>query len=165
MFSDTGLSDSPAEESIDMKLRSTRTKLHEFLSSSIQYRADLVLAQFPQHCLHEERAILLGSLGRHKEALVIHLYLIGKISGALEYCSKHYSSRNDDVSCESQTYTLLYRLLVKPPDIYELKTMSMPENMTTPTNIEAAIQLLRYVIKNIHIKSHVVFILKGTKVI
>ena len=151
MFSDTGLSDSPSEESIDMRLRSTRTKLHEFLSSSIQYRADLVLAQFPQHCLHEERAILLGSLGRHKEALVIHLYLIGKISGALEYCSKHYSSRNDDVSGESQTYTLLYRLLVKPPDIYELKTMSMPENMTTPTNIEAAIQLLRYVIKNIHI--------------
>jgi hypothetical protein len=141
-ISDSVFSDSPDEEkSVDTIITSTKLKLRDFLNFSKQYKADLVLAQFPQDCLHEERAILLGSLGRHKEALALHLYLIGEISGALEYCLKHYNV--NDANSGSHTYTMLYRLLVKPPDKFELKTLSMPEYIETPSHIEAAMQLLR----------------------
>jgi len=141
-LSDSVFSDPPEEEkSLDTIIASTKLKLREFLTSSKQYRAELVLAQFPQHCLHEERAILLGSLGRHKEALALHLYLIGEISGALEYCLKHYNV--NDANSGSHTYTMLYRLLVKPPDKFELKALSMPECTKTPSHIEGAMQLLR----------------------
>ena len=143
-FSDSNFSDSPEEEKgLDVVLASTRLKLREFLSSSKQYRADLVLPQFPQHCLYEEKAILLGTLGRHKEALALHLYMIGEISGALDYCSKHYHAAIASSNSAHHTYTMLYRLLVKPPDRYQLREMSLPENTETPSNIQAAIELLR----------------------
>ena len=145
MFSDsTVFSDTPQEDkSLESILISTRVKLKEFLNSSKLYNAELVLAQFPNHCLHEERSILLGSLGRHREALALHLYMVGKISGALEYCSKHYASNVSHDTDENNPYTLLYGLLVKPPDRYELRKLSLPENTQTPSHIPAGIELLR----------------------
>ena len=145
IFSDITIFSDTLEEnkSLDAILSSTRIKLREFLNSSKVYKADLVLAQFPKHCLHEERSILLGSLGRHNEALALHLYMIGEISGALEYCSKHYCPNSTRESDEHNPYSLLYRLLVKPPDKYELKKLSLPENTQTPSHITAGIELLR----------------------
>jgi hypothetical protein len=58
------------------KLEFTKQKLKELLSSSMFYTAETVLAQFPTNCLYEERALLLGSLGRHMEALAIYLYQV-----------------------------------------------------------------------------------------
>merc|ERR1712203_563932 len=92
------------------------------------------------------RSILLGSLGRHREALALHLYMVGEISGALEYCSKHYASNISHDKEENNPYTLLYGLLVKPPDRYELRKLSLPENTPTPTHVNAGIELLRQTI-------------------
>ena len=144
-FSDsTKFSDSSEETSLDSILSSTRTKLKEFLESSTLYNAELVLQKFPHHCLHEKRSILLGSLGRHKEALALHLYMVGEISGALDYCSKHYQSSGNQQGVENNPYTLLYGLLVKPPDTYELRKLSLPYDTPTPSHITAGIELLRY---------------------
>ena len=49
---------SKEDKSLESILISTRVKLKEFLNSSKLYNAELVLAQFPHHCLHEERSIL-----------------------------------------------------------------------------------------------------------
>ena len=57
-------------------LEFTKQKLKELLSSSTFYTAETVLSQFPTNCLFEERALLLGSLGRHMEALAIYLYQV-----------------------------------------------------------------------------------------
>ena len=48
-----------------------------------------MLAKFPRDCLFEERALLLGSLGRHVEALSIHLFKLMSKEGALAYCRTH----------------------------------------------------------------------------
>ena len=40
----------------------------------------------------EERAILLGRLGRHEQALTIYVHILRDPDKALEYCRQHYSS-------------------------------------------------------------------------
>lgn len=42
--------------------------------------------------LHEERAVLLGCLGQHHQALAIYVHTLGDIDAALNYCNKNYSS-------------------------------------------------------------------------
>lgn len=42
--------------------------------------------------LHEERAVLLGCLGQHHQALAIYVHTLGDTDAALNYCNKHYSS-------------------------------------------------------------------------
>ena len=76
------------------------------------------MSKFPKDCLYEERALLLGSLGRHLEAISIHLFKLRSKQGAMEYCSKH-------VGGSPEVYTLLYRLLTKPPDGTNHREMEM----------------------------------------
>ena len=57
-----------------------------------------------RHCCHhvtppplsaaffEERAILLGRLGRHEQALTIYVHILRDPQKALEYCRQHYSA-------------------------------------------------------------------------
>lgn len=42
--------------------------------------------------LFEERAILLGKLGRHEQALSIYINIINDIPAAVEYCNICYQS-------------------------------------------------------------------------
>ena len=63
-------------ESEEERLELTKQKLKELLTTSTFYTAESVLQQFPTNCLFEERALLLGSLGRHMEALAIYLYQV-----------------------------------------------------------------------------------------
>lgn len=71
-----GLLNRPLNEEEQETLEFTKEKLKELLTSSTSYTAETVLAQFPTNCLFEERAMLLGSLGRHMEALAIYLYQV-----------------------------------------------------------------------------------------
>jgi len=81
------------------KLDNTILKLRNLLSTSNSYTAESVIQQFPTYCLHsvrnllnvfepltgllnqdfylQERAMLLGSMKKHTEALAINLYLVG----------------------------------------------------------------------------------------
>jgi hypothetical protein len=81
-----GLLDRPLNEEEQELLEFTKEKLKELLTSSTFYTAETVLAQFPTNCLFEERAMLLGSLGRHMEALAIYLYQVRDVS---KICSAH----------------------------------------------------------------------------
>lgn len=42
--------------------------------------------------LHEERAVLLGRLGQHHQALSIYTLTLKDTQAALRYCQKHYTT-------------------------------------------------------------------------
>ena len=46
------------------------------LQTSQFFTAETLLPKFPASSLYEERALLLGSLGKHKEALTLYLYQV-----------------------------------------------------------------------------------------
>ena len=93
----------------------TRGKLKELLLTSKNYDAGLILSQWIPF-LDEERALLLGSLGRHRDALILLLFQVQIYQEALNYCERNYFCEKD------QVYTILYELLVKPPEPLELKS-------------------------------------------
>ena len=58
----------------------SRSKLTRLLQNDESYySSDQVLQKFPSDCLFEERAILLGRGGRHREALVVYTMILGKL--------------------------------------------------------------------------------------
>lgn len=89
----------------------TRTKLLRFLEESRHYIPEQVLVQFPHDDLYEERAVLLGRLGRHDQALAIYLHVLGDRERALAYCQQHYNALQPE---HSSIYLSLYTQLVSP---------------------------------------------------
>lgn len=80
----------------------TKKKLLAFLEKSTCYTPDTVLMNFPTDSLLEERAVILGRLGRHEQALAIYVRALGDIDRAIVYCGKVYEqggSGSQDVSC------------------------------------------------------------------
>lgn len=76
-------------------------KLFEFLQKSTCYTPDTVLMSFPTNTLLEERAIILGKLGRHEQALIIYMRVLGDVDKAVAYCESVYDPTqpaNKDVS-------------------------------------------------------------------
>lgn len=71
----------------------TRKKLLQFLESSKQYTAENILSSFPTDSLLEERAIILGRLGKHEQAITIYVRALGDIQKATEYCKKVYEKQ------------------------------------------------------------------------
>lgn len=72
----------------------TRKKLLEFLKKSQNYTADTVLGHFPTDNLLEERAIILGRLGKYEQSLAIYVRALGDIEKAVEYAQKVYESNS-----------------------------------------------------------------------
>ncbi|KAG7163431.1 Vam6/Vps39-like protein-like [Homarus americanus] len=66
-------------------------KLLKFLNESKYYTAATLLIHFPYDGLHEERAVLLGRLGQHHQALSIYTNTLRDTQAALRYCQKHYT--------------------------------------------------------------------------
>lgn len=80
----------------------TRKKLLQFLENSRQYTAENILSSFPTDSLLEERAIILGRLGKHEEALNIYVRALGDVEKAEKYCRKVYDKGlpgSQNVSC------------------------------------------------------------------
>lgn len=59
------------------ELQHTKSKLVAFLEKSTHYTPERVLLHFPNDSLFEERAIVLGKLGRHEQALAIYILILG----------------------------------------------------------------------------------------
>ena len=115
-----------------------KQKLKELLTISSFYTAETILKQFPSNCLFEERALLLGSLGRHMEALAIYLYLVRNVEEAFAYAVRHDSPG----SSSNNVWTILFRLLVQPPDGPMLRAMNLPKNPSKP-DLPNALRLLK----------------------
>ena len=78
------------------------------------YSGEQVLPKFPSDCLFEERAILLGRGGRHREALIIYINILGDLDMARQYCARERSAGRSEV------YQHLVELLVSPVDASQL---------------------------------------------
>lgn len=64
--------------STEETLQHTKSKLLAFLEKSTSYTPERVILHFPNDSLYEERAVILGKLGRHEQALAIYVQILGK---------------------------------------------------------------------------------------
>ncbi|EIW66424.1 hypothetical protein TREMEDRAFT_70067 [Tremella mesenterica DSM 1558] len=87
-----------------------KEKLLDFLIGSNQYRAYRLLNRLGSDEMPEARAILLGRMGRHEDALKIYLYDLNDYSAADLYCSRVYSKFPDP----SGIYLTLLHLYLRP---------------------------------------------------
>ncbi|GBP23493.1 hypothetical protein EVAR_12773_1 [Eumeta japonica] len=88
-----------------------KAKLIAFLEESSYYTPETVLLHFPNDSLMEERAIILGKLGRHEQALAIYVQILGDVERAIRYCeatTQKPTDKNQDV------YVILMRILMNP---------------------------------------------------
>jgi tetratricopeptide (TPR) repeat protein len=68
-----------------------RQKLQQLLEKSQLYTPETVLRDFPFDCMYEERAIILGRLGRHEQAISIYINLLNNVPKAIQYCNNVYA--------------------------------------------------------------------------
>lgn len=78
----------PAEK---QNVHHLRQKLQQFLEKSTHYTPETVLLNLPHDRLFEERAIILGRLGRHQQAISIYVNLLNDVPRAIQYCNNVYA--------------------------------------------------------------------------
>ncbi|XP_035892749.1 vam6/Vps39-like protein [Anopheles stephensi] len=93
-------------------LEEVRGKLLTFLKKSKYYHAEKVLGEFPYTDMFEERAIILGRLGKHEKALAIFVQILGDFEKGLAYCDDVYDV-NDPQNCD--VYVTLMKIILTPP--------------------------------------------------
>lgn len=97
-----------------------RQKLQQFLEKSVHYTPETVLVQFPSDCLFEERAIILGRLGRHHQAISIYVNLLNDVPRAIQYCKNVYARFQKNTEAgpsqdgSDEVYVTLIQQLLKP---------------------------------------------------
>ncbi|PIO76377.1 hypothetical protein TELCIR_01555 [Teladorsagia circumcincta] len=103
-------------EHIIYKWDETRPKFHDTLVE--HYIINLKLLQqdyehaFPD-AFYEERALVLGRLKHHEQALAIYTSILNDFDAAEEYCKLYYDE-SDEIN--SQVYLQLFRAFVSPSD-------------------------------------------------
>lgn len=92
-----------------------RLKLFEFLDRTpFYYTPQKMITKFLSlDALWEERAVLLGRIGRHEPALEIYAQRIGDQKMAEEYCRKHYDREKEGAR---DVYLILLILYLKPTE-------------------------------------------------
>ncbi|GMT09102.1 hypothetical protein PFISCL1PPCAC_399, partial [Pristionchus fissidentatus] len=90
-----------------------RRKMLKFLHHSLSYSPNKILVQLNTYAFCEERALILGRLKKHEEALSIYTGILHDIDAAEEYCRLYYNA-NDPI--DSQVYLHLVRAFVCPTD-------------------------------------------------
>lgn len=113
------------------ELGELRGRLLFLLETSKHYQAQHLLTHFPESFYHE-RALLLGRVGRHEEALAIYIHILHDTKLAEEYCHRNY---NEGREGSKDVYVSLLRMYLAPPEI------SGKENMKP--NIDVALNVLQ----------------------
>uniref|UniRef100_A0A1A7WJN8 Vacuolar protein sorting 39 homolog n=2 Tax=Iconisemion striatum TaxID=60296 RepID=A0A1A7WJN8_9TELE len=115
-----------------------RNKLLSFLDISSSYEPSRLISDFPFDGLLEERALLLGRMGKHEQALFIYVHVLKDTHMAEEYCHRHY---NSSVEGSKDVYLSLLRMYLSPPDAHCLGPIKM-ELSEPQANLQAALQVL-----------------------
>uniref|UniRef100_A0A7N6A2E0 CNH domain-containing protein n=1 Tax=Anabas testudineus TaxID=64144 RepID=A0A7N6A2E0_ANATE len=122
----------------DGKLGEFRNKLLSFLDISTSYEPTRLISDFPFDGLLEERALLLGRMGKHEQALFIYVHILKDTRMAEEYCHRYYIS---SVEGNKDVYLSLLRMYLSPPDAHCLGPIKM-ELLEPQANLQAALQVL-----------------------
>ncbi|XP_050191260.1 vam6/Vps39-like protein isoform X1 [Myiozetetes cayanensis] len=115
-----------------------RKKLLLFLEKSSWYEPGRLISDFPFDGLLEERALLLGRMGKHEQALFIYVHILKDTSMAENYCHKHYDRNKDG---NKDVYLSLLRMYLSPPSVHCLGPIKM-EVLEPQANLQAALQVL-----------------------
>ncbi|WRT65779.1 uncharacterized protein IL334_002728 [Kwoniella shivajii] len=97
--------------------------LLNFLNSSKQYRPYRLVSKLAADELPEARAILLGRMGKHEEALRIYVYRLKDYSAAEAYCVQAYNTNSD-------IFLLLLTIYLRPQP--PTKSTPAPEPLLGP---------------------------------
>lgn len=116
------------------KLDVLKSKLLTFLKTSDKYAPDNVLQDFPTDCLLEERAIILGKLGKHEKVLVIYLQVLGDIEKAKQYCEEVYQE-------DSDIYVLLLKTILRPSKTPPYENVVIHKDFMEP-NVDLGVKFL-----------------------
>ncbi|KAG7089926.1 hypothetical protein E1B28_011558 [Marasmius oreades] len=85
-------------------------KLLKFINTTHLYQVDRLYGLLSSEDLYEARAILLGRLGRHDQALELYVYRLREYFKAEEYCKRHYKAN----SPTSNVFLTLLRIYLRP---------------------------------------------------
>ena len=117
----------------------TKRKLRQLLEQEPSYyHCDQVLPKFPSDCLFEERAILLGRGGRHRDALIIYINILGDINMAKQYCAR------EKCAGRSEVYQHLVELLVSPVEPSQLPAGAKLFPQLQLPDMETAVSVLEH---------------------
>ncbi|XP_023931071.1 vam6/Vps39-like protein [Lingula anatina] len=120
------------------ELGELREKFITFLEMSDKYQPERLLTHFPLDGFYEERAILLGQLGRHEQALYIYVHLLQNTRKAELYCKKHFDKNKEG---NKEVYLILLKMYLSPPDPAMMRVMSQV-NVNMEPNTHQAMKLL-----------------------
>ncbi|WKY10567.1 hypothetical protein Q1695_002715 [Nippostrongylus brasiliensis] len=95
------------------ELGEMRLRLLKFLRFSHFYSPQAVLLQLSNCAFYEERALVLGRLKHHEQALAIYTSILNDFDAAEDYCKLYYDE-NDEVN--SNVYLQLFRAFISPSD-------------------------------------------------
>ncbi|KAL9957718.1 hypothetical protein ACROYT_G034654 [Oculina patagonica] len=101
------------------ELGELRGRLLFLLETSKYYQAQHLLTHFPESFYHE-RALLLGRVGRHEEALAIYIHVLHDAKLAEEYCQRNYSEGREG---SKDVYVSLLRMYLEPQKIGDKEQM------------------------------------------
>lgn len=132
-------SDPANQEEEKERRKKYQEKLLKFLNESEYYTAATLLVHFPYDSLHEERAVLLGRLEQHHQALSIYTLTLKDTQAALRYCQKHYTTSGPG----SEVYLLLLKLLVSQSDSRSPGSSPYKVQKSQQTQVEAVLELLQ----------------------
>ncbi|KAF5392213.1 hypothetical protein D9757_001433 [Collybiopsis confluens] len=90
--------------------RESHDKLLQFISTTTHYRVDRLYGLLSSEDLYEARAILLGKLGRHDQALELYVYRLHNYLKAEEYCKQYYQPGTET----SNVFLTLLRVYLRP---------------------------------------------------
>lgn len=97
------------------ELGELRRKLLDFLEISDQYTTQGLPVLLLNEGLCEERAIVVGKLGQHEEALSIFIYVLNNPKRAEEYCQSVYIKKLPN---SKDIFFLLLKLYLHPPETF-----------------------------------------------
>ncbi|CAK1543127.1 unnamed protein product [Leptosia nina] len=128
--------------STEEELQHIKSKLVAFLEKSTHYTPERVILHFPNDTLFEERAVILGKLGRHEQALAIYIQILGDVERAIRYCDNVWDRANEK---STDVYVILMRILLSPEQSGALSgpLASVPRHPRSSTpDLETALAIL-----------------------
>ena len=110
-----------------------RRKLMKLLRESDHYSTETLPTYLLHDGLFDERAIVMGKIGNHQEALVIYVHILQDLQRAEEYCHMQYNQidkkqQNSSLAAKSShfyqakdVFLLLFQQCLKAPDSTEIR--------------------------------------------
>ncbi|KAH3859338.1 hypothetical protein DPMN_102057, partial [Dreissena polymorpha] len=121
------------------RLGEYRSKLIHFLDNSMYYKPEELLPRYPMNRFYEERAILLGRLGRHEVALGLYIVVLNDHALAEKYCQKYYKK---DTPANKDVYYYLLKVYLQPPDPSSLGLTAFKEGQRPRPDKDQALRIM-----------------------